>query len=187
MSMDNCVFVLLCSIYDSFIQNSSRATSNSANISLTENWLATMLIREQVFILPLFKCRDLMLCLRATCVCVFLFSQGPFAASLDRSARRLSNHHSDVRGDCTDKRPLIGKLPDQSTTDSAGVQHHPGGFACQRCWDLNWTHFTPVVPDREDRWGPRKKNNWTFYMQELTWTKGLFLAYIKATVTFAIY
>lgn len=67
--------------------------------------------------------------------CVF-FSQGPFAASLDRSARRLSNHRSDVRRHRTDERPLFGKLSDQSTTDSAGVQHHPGGFTCQRCWYL---------------------------------------------------
>lgn len=127
----------------------------------------------------------------------FFFSQGPFAASLGRSARRLSNHQSDVWRDRTDEGPLFGELSNKSATDTARVQHHPGGFACQRCWYLktNQLPTSCIWPGRFLTVGTTKKNNVTFYMEEKTWTKDIFwlilklllhLPYIKCNEPFKI-
>lgn len=59
----------------------------------------------------------------------FVSPQGPFATSLDRPSRRLSNHGANVRRRRADQGPLAGELSDSSSSDSAGVQHHPGGVA----------------------------------------------------------
>lgn len=120
------------------------------------------------------------------CLCA-IWSQGPFVAPLDRAPGRLPNHGSDVRGRCVDQGPIAGKLSDTSATDSAGVQHHPGGVARQRCWYLkpNPLHTSCTWPQRP--LGTTNKNILILLYAGTDLNKRHFLAYFKATVTSAIY
>lgn len=124
-------------------------------------------------------------------------SQGPFAASLDRAPGRLPHHGSDVRGRRLDQGPIVGQLTNPSATDSAGVQHHPGGVARQRCRNLKVpAHSIPVAPDplansptthTRGHWGPLTRNILILLYAGTDLNERHFLAYFKATVTSAIY